>query len=239
MNYHLSVSYSLYLKAGNAMKIDTEDLLNSINQSFKDMKYIKLEDIPSIDLYMDQVTTFLDEGLKSSSRTVSDEKLMTKTMINNYAKNEVIPPPINKKYSKEHVLVLIMLYYYKSFLQINDIKELFDPISEKMFGNKDAEYGLENLYEDIFSNVGTEIPYIHKDVLQMFKSSQTKFMNVPEENREYLQLYSFVCMLGCDVFVKKLLIEKIVDSLRDHSQEEAEGNSEGNKKDKKDKKEKK
>ncbi|MBQ9863474.1 MAG: DUF1836 domain-containing protein, partial [Lachnospiraceae bacterium] len=80
------------------MTIDTKDLLNSMIASFERMSYIKPEEIPDIDLYMDQVTTFMDDRLRASTRNKSDDKLMTKTMINNYAKNDVIPPPIRKKY---------------------------------------------------------------------------------------------------------------------------------------------
>ena len=92
------------------MKIDTDDFLNSIKESFARMKYIKSGEIPNIDLYMDQVTTFLDEKLKSSARnSQEDEKLVTKTMINNYTKNDVIPPPIKKKYNKDHMFLLIFV----------------------------------------------------------------------------------------------------------------------------------
>ena len=201
------------------MNLDIQNLLDSINSSFTRMKYIRSEDVPSIDLYMDQVTTFLDEELKHSSRVINDEKLITKTMINNYAKNEVIPPPVKKKYTKEHMLVLIMMYYFKSFLQINDIKELFDPLNERYFG-KDNNFGIEEVYNSIFKEVGDQIDDVHNDVMKKFNDSLSDFDDAPEEERDYLQLYSFVCKLGCDVFIKKLMIEKIVDSLKEYREEE-------------------
>ena len=77
--------------------------------SWKDVgriDYIHPVDIPNIDLYMDQVTTFMEEQLSSTKR-YEDDKILTKTMINNYAKNNLLPPPNKKKYSKEHLLVLI------------------------------------------------------------------------------------------------------------------------------------
>ena len=69
------------------MTIDTKDILNSILSSISRIDYIKPEEIPGIDLYMDQVTTFMEEHLRSSKRH-SEDKILTKTMINNYAKNE-------------------------------------------------------------------------------------------------------------------------------------------------------
>ena len=80
--------------------LDTEDLLNSILASLDRIDYIKPSDIPNIDLYMDQVTTFMDSRLRSGARNPGDDKVLTKTMINNYAKNDLLPPPVKKKYSK-------------------------------------------------------------------------------------------------------------------------------------------
>ena len=115
------------------MTIDKNDLLNSIMESLDRIQHIKAEDIPNIDLYMDQVTTFMEGKLKSSLRNPQEDKILTKTMINNYAKNDLLPPPIKKKYSKEHVIMLIFIYYYKGFLSINDIQALLNPISDKYF----------------------------------------------------------------------------------------------------------
>ena len=95
------------------MTIDSENILNSILSSLERIDYIKPTEIPNIDLYMDQVTTFMDSQLATSKRH-EDDKILTKTMINNYAKNDLLPPPEKKKYSKEHVLTLIFIYYFKS-----------------------------------------------------------------------------------------------------------------------------
>ena len=110
------------------MTIDDKDMINSILESVSRIDYIKPEDIPNIDLYMDQVTTFMEEQLVSSKR-YTDDKILTKTMINNYAKNKLLPPPEKKRYSKEHVLMLIFIYYFKNILSINDIQTLLTPIT--------------------------------------------------------------------------------------------------------------
>ena len=78
------------------MTIDKEDLLNSILESLDRIEYIKLEDIPNIDLYMDQVTTFMEKQLRNTARYPGEDKILTKTMINNYAKNNLLPPPVRK-----------------------------------------------------------------------------------------------------------------------------------------------
>lgn len=202
------------------MTIDTDDLLNSIITSFGKMTYIKPEDIPNIDLYMDQVTSFLDERLRPTARVkVSEDRLMTKTMINNYAKNDVIPPPVKKKYSKEHILILIIVYYYKSILQINDIQDLITPITDRFFG-KNSDFGIEDIYNEIFNSKSEQLKAVTEDVLEKYQESLKSFDDAPVDSKEYLQLFDFLCTLSCDIFVKKLLVEKIVDSLRENRAKE-------------------
>ena len=79
------------------MKIDTNDMLNSILASLSRIDYVRPKNIPNIGLYMDQVTTFMEEQFRSTRRHEED-KILTKTMINNYAKNHLLPPPVKKKY---------------------------------------------------------------------------------------------------------------------------------------------
>ncbi len=131
------------------MTINTDDLINSIMESLDRITYIDAKDIPSIDLYMDQVTTFMNSKLKSTTRNPKGDKILTKTMINNYAKNDLLPSPEKKKYSKEHILLLIIIYYLKGFLSFNDIQTVLKPITERYYKN-DADFNLECIYNEIF-----------------------------------------------------------------------------------------
>lgn len=193
------------------MTIDNKDLLNSILTSLDRISHISPDDIPNIDLYMDQVTTFMDRKLKSTSRYPEDSKILTKTMINNYAKNDLLPPPVKKKYSKEHMILLIFIYYYKGILSINDIQTLLRPITERYF-QTGGELNLGAIYEEVFSLESDEVSSLQEDIVKKFKTSQKTFQEAPEEDREVLQMFSFICMLSYDVYVKRLLIEKMVDS---------------------------
>lgn len=194
------------------MTIDTEDLLNSILDSLDRIEYIKPEDIPNIDLYMDQVTTFMDRRLRSSVRHPDDDRVLTKTMINNYAKNDLLPPPVKKKYSKEHVLLLIFIYYYKGILSINDIQTLLSPITEHFFKN-DKDFNLESVYREVFSMEKKQVEILKENVRQSFKQAEDTFQDAPDESAEFLRKFSFICLLSFDVYVKKQIIEKMVDEL--------------------------
>lgn len=196
------------------MHIDTNDLLQSIMDSFDEIDYVKSQDIPNIDLYMDQVTTFMDKNLRKSSRYPDEDKVMTKTMINNYAKNDLLPPPVKKKYSKEHVLLLIFIYYYKGILSINDIQTLFLPITSQFF-QTESDFNIETIYEEVFSMERQQIDALKRDVMEKYESSSKTFSDAPEESREFLKLFSFICTLSFDVYMKKQLIEKLIDEMKE------------------------
>lgn len=194
------------------MTINNENLLESILESLDRIEYIKAEDIPDIDLYMDQVTTFMESHLRSTTRDPAEDKILTKTMINNYAKNNLLPPPVKKKYSKEHVLLLIFIYYYKGIMSINDIQTLLGPITDYFF-HKDGEFNLESVYREAFGMVEKQRQALKEDVTEKFKVAQETFQDAPEEHADFLRKFAFICTLGFDVYLKKLMIEKILDDI--------------------------
>ncbi len=202
------------------MKIDSKDMINSILKSVSKIDYIKPEDLPNIQLYMDQVTTFMDEQMESSKR-YHEDKVLTKTMINNYAKNHLLPPPDKKKYSKEHLLLLIFIYYFKNILTINDIQSLLNPLTEKYFQNKDG-WNLTDIYTEVFSMEKGQIEHLKKDLIKNYKTAGETFQQAPKKDQEHLQLFSFLCLLSFDVYVKKMILEKILDDMNGKNSSESD-----------------
>ncbi|MBR4732423.1 MAG: DUF1836 domain-containing protein [Lachnospiraceae bacterium] len=194
------------------MTINGDDLLGSILASLERITYIEPEDIPGIDLYMDQVTSFMDKRLRATVRTPGNDRILTKTMINNYAKNDLIPPPIKKKYSKEHILLLIFIYYYKGILSIGDIQKLLDPITRDYF-DCGEEFNLESVYREVLRLEKGQLEGLKEDVISKFREAETTFGDAPESGKEFLQKFAFICMLSYDVYVKKLMIEKMIDEI--------------------------
>lgn len=192
------------------MTIDKEDLLNSIVESLDRIHHIKLDDIPNIDLYMDQVTTFMEKHLKNTTRYPGEDKILTKTMINNYAKNNLLPPPVKKKYSKEHVLVMIFIYYFKNILSIKDIETLLTPITDKYFNNDDG-MDMTDIYNEVMELEKSRINLVTKDIAKSFHNAAECFSDVQEEDQHYLQLFAFICSLSFDIYVKKLLMQRLID----------------------------
>ncbi|MCR4757228.1 MAG: DUF1836 domain-containing protein [Butyrivibrio sp.] len=196
------------------MTIDNDDLMNSIIASLGRIDTIPLDEIPIIDLYMDQLTTFMEERLKKTTRHPESDKILTKTMINNYAKNDLLPPPVRKKYSKDHLILLIFIYYLKSILSINDIQTLIEPLKNR-FHVSDDELNLSKIYETAFDLQKEELEPVIEDLKKKYERAGETFTNldITEDEKKRMQLFSFITLLSYDVYVKKLLIEKILDNV--------------------------
>ena len=105
----------------NSIKKSLENWLNELNNfSFKNY-----EELPDIDLYMDQVVTFLDKQLYIFQNNTLDKQI-TSSMINNYVKGEVLPSPISKKYNREHLALIEEICTLKQVLSIADVKQIED-----------------------------------------------------------------------------------------------------------------
>lgn len=194
------------------MSNDSKEFVNSIVKRLAQMTYIRPDEIPNIDLYMDQVTTFMEDHLKDTKRK-SDDKILTKTMINNYAKNDLLPPPVKKKYSEDHMIMLIFIYYFKNVLSISDIQSLLTPLSEGFFDGR-GSISLEKIYKEIYNYERGHMVDIAKVISLTQRDSQNLFADVKNENEQkYLQLFALVCMLSFDVFAKKHVIQSVIDQL--------------------------
>ena len=179
------------------MTIDTNDILNSILESLSRIDYIHPEDIPNIDLYMDQVTTFMDTQLSSTKR-YADDKILTKTMINNYAKNNL----------------LIFIYYFKSILSIKDIETLLKPMTDAGFGqdsDKDA-YSLTDMYQQICTMCKGQLEPLKENIASAWETAGETFSEIPDTSKDTFQILAFICSLSFDVYVKKMMIEKLIDT---------------------------
>lgn len=219
------------------MDISKEEYISSLINNLKNVKYIMPDDIPNIDLYMDQVTTFMDKHLKSSKR-YSEDKLLTKTMINNYTKNELLPPPNKKKYTKEHMFLLIFIYYFKNILSISDIQSIFNPLTRRFYGGK-SDIGLEEIYGEIFRQESELTDALTKDMIRKMTKAKESFHFVEDEDdRDFLTMFSFICILCFDVYMRKHVIEQIIDhslkpELKTENRENTSNSKESSKEDSK------
>ena len=161
----------------------TEELLQTILQSLEKVEYIKSEDIPNIDLYMDQVLTFMDRKLRSAVRPQTEDRVLTKTMINN-----------------------------KGVIPMNEIHTLLQPITDHYFQNGQA-FDLESVYKEVVSLEKEQLEDLKKDVVDKFRRAENSFTETSGEEREFLQKFALICLLSFDVYMKKMIVEQLVAEL--------------------------
>ena len=187
--------------------MQSEDL---INQVLEDIESFNIDDIPNIDLYMDQVTTYLN-GKFNTSKRHDDDKLLTKTMINNYAKSRLLPPPEKKKYSKDHMIILILIFFFKNVISINDIQTIVTPLLKDYYNNDDIPNSLEDVTNAFLNHV--QKSDLIEPLIKEFKNSQNIFGDLESSDRESIETIGLIATLSYDMYIRKRLIEKLIDSL--------------------------
>lgn len=185
--------------------MNKEKMLEMINNLNLD-RNIELEEIPEIDLYMDQVIQMF-ESKYADMRRNEEEKVLTKTMINNYAKGKLLMPIKNKKYSKEHIILMNLIYNLKGTLSINDIKLALDGMVE--------EPDVDEIRETY-----SKFIRVSENDLEIFKSENQKrvedIQNIAKDKDEkFLMLCSAINMSN----MYRKLGEKLIDEFFNNGEE--------------------
>ncbi|WP_317312009.1 DUF1836 domain-containing protein [Clostridium thermobutyricum] len=184
--------------------MDKDKILELIKNLNLD-KNIELNEIPEIDLYMDQVIQMF-ESKYSDMRRNEDEKVLTKTMINNYAKGKLLMPIKNKKYSKEHIILMNLIYNLKGTLSISDIKLVLNDL----VNDPDIDH-IRDLYSKFIKTSESDLRHFKKENIDRFEeiNSNDKF------DKNFLMLCSVINMSN----MYRKLGEKLIDELFDKGDE--------------------
>lgn len=170
-------------------------------------KTILLEDIPKIDLYIDQVIQLFETSFAETKRT-GEEKILTKTMINNYAKGKLFYPVQNKKYTRNHIMLIHLIYQMKSVLSINDVKQVLDGLNERA---EKEQLNLESFYESYL--------HIQQGGVDFFKEGLDRQADLAKkeaaamENPDELEQVLLIASLVHTSNLYKRAAEKLVDDL--------------------------
>jgi len=176
-------------------------------------KNVQAKDIPDIDLYMDQVTGYIDKVLQKFV-TDEDDRILTKTMINNYVKADVINQPIKKKYNKNQIMELIMIYHLKNILSISDIEKLFKLRRNKLEEVKNSKNEDETIETSIFTteNLYNTFLEIQEEV---FEDAKNKFEEHINNDNNIENTIKQIIKLVLEADINKRLAELMFKELID------------------------
>ncbi|MCD8501963.1 MAG: DUF1836 domain-containing protein [Bacillaceae bacterium] len=175
---------------------------------------ISLHEIPDIDLYMDQVIQLFESKFMHSKRN-DDEKILTKTMINNYAKGELFFPIKNKKYSKAHIILISLIYQLKGTLSINDIKQTLELLNGKI---TEDHIDLEDFYSSYLRLCETGIKDVKEDVKNRVKDVEEEIITLKGETSDLKQVLTVASLINMSNSYRRIA-ERIVDQLSEDSKE--------------------
>ena len=170
---------------------------------------VLLEDIPKIDLYIDQVIQLFETSFADAKRN-EEEKILTKTMINNYAKGKLFYPVHNKKYTRNHIMLISLIYQMKSALSINDVKQVLEGLNERAM---QQNLNLESFYESYLALQQGNVSIFTDGLREQAKraAQQTAGTEDSEELEQVLLIASLVHTSN----LYRRAAEKLVDDMKE------------------------
>jgi hypothetical protein len=183
--------------------------MKNINELINELELesnLQIDDIPEIDLYMDQVIQLFENKYSGSKRN-EEEKVLTKTMINNYAKGKLFFPIKNKKYSKEHIILISLIYQLKGALSISDIKSTLGGVNEKVVKK---EIDLEAFYNSYLHIHTKNLESFHEEIKQ---HSEEVSEGIGEMDDPQLEQILLIASLANISNMYRRAAEKLIDGL--------------------------
>lgn len=193
--------------------------MKSMDKLVEDMNlgnHLSLEEIPDLNLYMDQVIQLFEKRYANSRRN-DDEKVLTKTMINNYAKGKLFFPIKDKRYSKDHLILISMIYQMKGALSINDVKQTLARLNKKMI---DDDFDLQDLYNRYLQLDENNVKVFKENIQKHTNEVTNEVEKLNDKEGEYLeQLLMVTALTNMSNFYRRAA-EKLVDEMDNNEEKE-------------------
>ena len=180
---------------------------NYIN-SQKSSNNINLDDFPEIDLYMDQVMQLFESKLNYTKRN-NDDKVLTKTMINNYSKGNLLMKIKNKKYTKNHLILMGLIYNLKGALSLTDIKTILTPIVDSF--EKEQEYPLNHIYQSFLDIYDLNLEDLKTSPNKIYENIKQLVNNKNDVLGDYEENFLLICAYVSMSNFYRRMSEKIID----------------------------
>lgn len=180
-------------------ELDTEIL--ELAEKIVNAPLVNVDDIPKIDLYMEQVLSFLEQEMGDSLRH-KDETVFTKTMVNNYTKEGILPRPQKKKYNKMHIITLTYIFILKQILSIQDIKAFFSLLEDKE--------QLEPLYQVFHETVDDYRREYCGFISERMARIGSKFESHGIED-EKMKRMTFISLMSLEAMANKMICSQLLE----------------------------
>ena len=187
-----------------------EEYSKKIIDDYLNGSQIEIEEYPDFDLYVDQASTFMNQKLAAYKRTEKDQ-VITNTMIRNYTKHKMIPGPLNRKYSKEHLIFLSMIFCLKRNFQMEEIGKLMKPLIENFNSDFDEKIDFLTIYQGIMDTQKKERESLHEKVKQEIESIKNSLNRSDLSDDDMLEVFMLITSLSIKADAQRFIAEKLLD----------------------------
>jgi len=186
-----------------------EEFIRDIVEKYVGRGLISIDLLPEMEIYMDQVETFMNRKL-DIYKTKEKDKVITKTMIGNYVKHKMLPRPVNKKYSKDHLIMLSLIFYLKGTFQMEEIEKILEPLMTNYNSEFDDKIDLTALYEGIVSVQEEELQTLGPNISGIIEKSKHCLKETELSDDDMLELFMLIVILSMKADAQKFLAHKLL-----------------------------
>jgi len=186
-----------------------EEFTKRCIEEFIDKGRIDSDDYPDMEIYMDQAENFVNKELRIYKKDEKD-KVITKTMIGNYVKHNMLPRPVNKKYTKDHLILLTLIFYLKGTFQMDEIESIMKPIIDNYNSEFDEKMNLLNIYNGILSVQEKNLNTIAQVNREDIESIKHMLMEAEQSDDDMLELFMLIVNLSMKADAQKYLAQKLL-----------------------------
>ncbi|MDD3168617.1 MAG: DUF1836 domain-containing protein [Eubacteriales bacterium] len=186
-----------------------EEFVKNTMEEYISNGKIKGNEFPDMEIYMDQAETFLNRELSIYKKSDKD-KVITKTMIGNYVKHTMLPRPVNKKYSKDHMILLTLIFYLKGTFQMEEIEKIVRPLIENYNSEFDDKIHMPALYNGILAVQAKEQELLPQSINRMIEESKYQLKETELSDDDMLELFMLIVNLSMKADAQKFLAHKLL-----------------------------
>lgn len=187
-----------------------EEYMKEVLEEYRKHGIIGLEEFPDMELYMDQAVLFLDRKLGVYKKGPK-EPVVTKTMIGNYAKHRLIPRPVRKKYTKEHLLLLSLILHLKGILPMSEIALLMKPLVDNYESDFEEKLNIDGLYDGLMEIFQEKKDGLRAEVEADAARIKNLLMREEAADDDTIELFMLIAALTVKAGAEKYLAQKLLD----------------------------
>ena len=185
-----------------------EQFAEKIAQEYQKKGLAEGKSIPGIDLYIDQMVSCLNSELSLYAK--DGEGPITKGIVSNYTKHKMIPRPEGKRYTRDHCIFMLLVYYLKGCFSMDQIQRLMKPLLSNYDSDWDDSVDIQAYYAKIVEEVREAEAGLTQELQEDMKDIK-KFLADKGSDDDISEIILLITTLIMRSNGERFLAEKLLD----------------------------